>query len=218
MRIRCEAMFPDEILEAEMVESPSRTVNDVRMQLNEGAGSLQLPPPSAMGTVVVEASPEEWRLLRAAGYDLKQDNSLAPVSVTYSYGNSHAPMGSGSFTIKVSPDNRMELVHQRYEANRTWVGTATPALWTKFTAAVQAASFPAMPTTRSAPPGSESFALSVTDEHGRSQEVSGFPSPEYRDVSFLFLQIVAQMSGDEVLGFQVPSDALFVADVVLRTD
>lgn len=218
MRIRCEAMFPDEVLEAEMVESPSRTENDVRMQLNKGAGSLQLPPPNAIGAVVVEASPEEWRLLRAAGYDLKHDNPLAPVRVEYSYGNSHAPMGNGSFTIKVSPDDRVELIHQRYEASRTWIGTATPALWAQFAAAVQSASFPAMPTTRSAPPGSESFALSVTDEHGRSQEVSGFPSPEYRDVSFLFLQIVAQMSGDEVLRFQVPSDALFVADVVFRTD
>jgi hypothetical protein len=47
----------------------SRDEERVVLELDAGA-PVQLEPPSALGTVVVEATPQEWACLEEAGYDL----------------------------------------------------------------------------------------------------------------------------------------------------
>jgi hypothetical protein len=136
----------------------------------------------------------------------------APVHAVYSYGNPFAPMGAGGYKVELGP-NGVVLTHQHHEARRTWTARADGALWTHLTAALESSGFPTPPSTRSAPPGTESFSLVITRSDGSTAETSGFPSMEYKDVSFLFLHVVSQMSKDAVLGFEESGETIYVTDV-----
>ncbi len=66
-------LFPGEIVEAILVEAPSqvsRNATETRLEL-VGPPPVQLAPPDAFGTTVVEATPAEWDALREAGYELR---------------------------------------------------------------------------------------------------------------------------------------------------
>ncbi len=68
-------MFPGKVVQARLVESPSqisRTVVETRLELM-GPAPVQLPPPNALGAVLVEATPAELAALTAAGYTLKRE-------------------------------------------------------------------------------------------------------------------------------------------------
>ncbi len=72
MKVRCEVLFPGEIIDAILVEAPSqaaRNATETRLEL-AGPAPVQLSPPDAFGTTVVEATPAEWDALREAGYEL----------------------------------------------------------------------------------------------------------------------------------------------------
>ncbi len=72
MRVRCDWLFPGEVLEAVLVSAPSRvsrTAKETVLELT-GPAPIQIAPPAA-DAVVVEATPAEWEALRAAGYELK---------------------------------------------------------------------------------------------------------------------------------------------------
>ena len=72
MKVRCERLFPGRVLPARLVQAPSllsRDAQRVVLELDAGA-PVQLEPPSALGTVVLEATAGEWAALQAAGYDL----------------------------------------------------------------------------------------------------------------------------------------------------
>jgi hypothetical protein len=74
MKIKCNALFPGEIVEAVLVEQASqtsRTQAEVRLEVSGGA-PIQLSPPGAMGAEIVEATPAEWSALEAAGYQLNR--------------------------------------------------------------------------------------------------------------------------------------------------
>jgi hypothetical protein len=76
MKVRCP-LLPGEVFEAVLVEAPSfvsRTETRTVLELVAGA-PVQLEPPDASGTEVVEASPEEWASLRAAGFELRAATS-----------------------------------------------------------------------------------------------------------------------------------------------
>lgn len=65
-------LFPGEVVEAVLVEAPSqlsRSATETRLEL-VGPPPIQLGPPDALGTTVVEATPAEWAALREAGYEL----------------------------------------------------------------------------------------------------------------------------------------------------
>jgi hypothetical protein len=74
MKVRCNLLLPGQTLPARLVLAPSMVSrNATRIVLEIDAGApVQLEPPTALGTEVVEASPEEWAQLRAAGFDLPQ--------------------------------------------------------------------------------------------------------------------------------------------------
>jgi hypothetical protein len=61
-----------EVFTARLVASPSPFARGETQTVLELAGGapIQLEPPDASGTEVVEATPAEWAALRAAGFDL----------------------------------------------------------------------------------------------------------------------------------------------------
>lgn len=74
MRIKCAMLFPGQVVEASLVSTPSqssRSDTDVRLEAH-GPPPVQLSPPNAFGTEIVQATPAEWAALKAAGYELKQ--------------------------------------------------------------------------------------------------------------------------------------------------
>jgi tetratricopeptide (TPR) repeat protein len=74
MKVRCQRLFPGRILLAHLVERESLLglgVTEWVLEFQAGA-PVQVEPPSASGCEVVEATPEEWAALRAAGFDLPQ--------------------------------------------------------------------------------------------------------------------------------------------------
>lgn len=76
MRVKCDALFPGEIVQAVLVESASQTshsASDVRLELPFGGAPIQLPPPSAFGAIIVEATDQELSALERAGYQLKKE-------------------------------------------------------------------------------------------------------------------------------------------------
>ncbi|MGE0397014.1 MAG: hypothetical protein AB7T06_09870 [Kofleriaceae bacterium] len=213
MKVRSNAFFPDEIVDAVLVGSPdqtSRTETKMRLELRRGATPVQLPPPDAFGTIVVNATPEEWASLRAAGYLLQQ----APMHARYSFGNPYAPMGFGGYSVEVFVDGAVELIHERHGKRRMWRARAEPALWPQLASAIHASGFPRKLIPRGAPPGTASFALTVERSDGAMDEVSGFPTDEYRDVALLFNSIVGQMAKDQVFGFEPPVEIRYVSDVL----
>ena len=66
MLVRCP-MFGDQIVSASLVEVPgeSRLVLEIAAAI-----PTRLEAPHAQGTLVVEATPEEWKRLRSNGYKL----------------------------------------------------------------------------------------------------------------------------------------------------
>lgn len=132
------------------------------------------------------------------------------------YGNPHAPFGIGAFTVTVGVDGAVELVHERGGQRRRWVARAEPALEPTLVAGLASASFPAPPSVKVGQPGAADFELVVPRDDGTIERAGGFPSPNYRDVSGLFTDIVFQMSGDAVLGFSLPLGTRYVTDVMER--
>jgi hypothetical protein len=66
-------VMPGQVVDAVLIEAPSQTVRggtETRLELIGGA-PVQLEPPDAWGTEVVEATPAEWAALAAAGYALQ---------------------------------------------------------------------------------------------------------------------------------------------------
>lgn len=133
------------------------------------------------------------------------------------YGNSHAPFGIGAFTVTVLVSGTVELVHTRSGRIRRWTARAEHDLELALVAGLVSAQFPALPSERVGAPGTASFKLEVPSADGTMQQAEGFPSPNYRDVSFLFSNIVAQMSGDQVLGFSLPVSTPYVTGSVETT-
>jgi len=129
-----------------------------------------------------------------------------------SYGNPHAPFGIGAYTVTVGVDDNVELVHERGGKRRRWIAHAEPALAATLAAGLKSANFPAPPSEKVGRPGASSFALEVPRLDGAIERASGFPSPNYLDVSFMFSHIVSQMSGDAVLGFSLPVETRYVSD------
>jgi hypothetical protein len=72
MRVRCDWLFPGEVLEAVLVSAPSQVSRTERVVVLEliGPAPIQISPP-AVDAIVVEATPAEWEALRAAGYELQ---------------------------------------------------------------------------------------------------------------------------------------------------
>lgn len=136
---------------------------------------------------------------------------MTPTMVKYSVGNPHAPIGNGAITVELAADGAVRLVVEKHPSRREWAGRAEAALWATLSSALAGAGFPAKPSRVTAPPGTASFELQVERADGRIEATSGFPSPEYKDVSVLFMTIVSQMTGKEVLGFELPSETRYVA-------
>ncbi len=75
MKVRCNHLKPGQTLAARLVEAPSFLSRDSTrtvLEMYVGGAPIQLEPPLAMGTEIVEATPEEWDRLREAGFDLPQ--------------------------------------------------------------------------------------------------------------------------------------------------
>lgn len=128
-----------------------------------------------------------------------------------SYGNPYAPFGIGAFTVTVRSNGIVELVHERGGSTRHWMARSEPDLERALAEGLASARFPDPPNERVGAPGAASFKLEVPSADGTMQQAEGFPSPNYRDVSFLFSNIVAQMSGDQVLGFSLPVSTVYVS-------
>jgi hypothetical protein len=128
------------------------------------------------------------------------------------YGNPHAPFGIGAYTVTIGVDDNVELVHEQGGKRRRWIARAEPALVTTLAAGLASANFPARPSQRVGRPGTSTFELEVPRMDGTIERAGGFPSPNYRDVAFMFTRIVSQMSGDAVLGFLLPIETLYVSN------
>lgn len=210
MKVRCEAFFPGQIVEATLVDQADQTSRDtasVRLEVRSGETPVQLPPPNALGAEIVEATAHERRALIDAGYELRQ----APFHARYEFGNPHAPVGMGRYSVELFADGGVELVHERFATRRAWRGRAEPTLWTQLALAIGRSGFPQKVGPASAPPGTESFALSVWTVDGTVSRVSGFPTAEYDDIEILFNQIVSQMSKDQIFGVQLPVSVQYVS-------
>jgi hypothetical protein len=73
VKVRCSFLNPGRTFTASLVESPSFVSRDSTrtvLELNVDGAPVQLEPPLALGTEVVEATLEEWDRLREAGYNL----------------------------------------------------------------------------------------------------------------------------------------------------
>lgn len=221
MKIRCNALFPGEVVDGLLVEEASQVSMDsveVRLEVRSNEGtSIQLPPPAALGAEVMEATPAELDALEAAGYRLKSPAAAKPVAARYSFGNPYAPMGIGGYTVDVKNDGAVTLVHERHGVRRVWRARAESALWTELERAITTSGFPKYAGDMSAPPGSASFSFAVTNADGVNHQVGGFGAIEYRDVNLLFNRIVSQMSQAEVFGIELPSDERYVGNVVLES-
>jgi hypothetical protein len=136
------------------------------------------------------------------------------VRIRYESGNEHAPIGRGLIRIDIHHDESVRLLNDRLGVQRVWLAWLEPSFDHAFAAATSRARFPARPSVRVAPAGSNSFAISARAEDGTVLAASGFPSPEYKWVSLLFMQLVAQMSADAVLGFPVECTEMFVRDAL----
>jgi|GEM_PF-4369614 len=214
MKVRCEAFFPGQIVEATLVDQPDQTSRDatsMRLELRSGETPVQLPPPKALGAEVVEATPQEWVALTDAGYEL----FLAPFHARYEFGNPHAPVGMGRYSVELFADGRVELVHERYDSRRVWRARAEPALWKQLAQVIGRSGFPHKVGPMSAPAGTESFALSLWSLDGTVSRVSGFPTAEYDDVEILFNQIVSQMSKGQIFGVELPVATQYVSNAQL---
>ncbi len=209
MKVRCQTFFPGQIVEATLVGDLDQVSRDgalLRLEVRSGETPVQLPPPNALGTEIVEATPQEWAALADAGYELKQ----APFHVRYVFGNPHAPMGMGRYSVEVFDNGDVELVHERYGTSRVWRARAEPALWTHLALAIGRSGFPRKAGPLSAPAGTESFTFSVTSPDGTVSQVSGFPTVEYDDIEILFNKIVSQMSKGQIFGVELPVDIRYV--------
>ena len=132
------------------------------------------------------------------------------------YGNPYAPFGIGAYTVTIGGDDTVELVHECGGKRRRWTARAEPVVATALAAGLASASFPAPPSVRVGRPDTASFELEVPRADGTIERASGFPSPNYREVATMFSHIVTQMSGDAVLGFDLPVETRYVVDVVER--
>lgn len=136
----------------------------------------------------------------------------ADAYASYSDGNPWAPVGEGKFTIELKVDNTVVLTHEQRQTRRQWIAAAEETLKPTFEAMLAASGFPTMPSVRMAAAGADSFELSARDREGRQLGVSGFHSPEYKEVARLFLQIIGQMTGSELLGFMPRMTAAFIRE------
>jgi hypothetical protein len=214
MKVRCETFFPGQVVEATLVgqvDQTSRDATSMRLEVRNGETPLQLPPPNALGAEVVDATPQEWKALTEAGYDLNQ----ASFRTSYVFGNPHAPIGLGRYSVEVFVDGRIELVHERYERRRLWRARATSAMWRQLAFAIAGSGFPHMRGPTSAPAGTESFVLSVWSPDGTVSRVSGFPTAEYDEVEILSNHIVSQVSKGEIFGVELPVVIQYVSDARL---
>jgi hypothetical protein len=134
------------------------------------------------------------------------------VYARYHSGNAHAPVVIGAITIELKDDNTVRLVNERQHERREWSALAVPSLHSAFKEALASTPFPATPSTPSAPAGSLTITFSVRQADGSTAMASGFSSPEYRPLSFLFMQIASQMTGDAVLRFTVPSEGTLLTE------
>lgn len=134
------------------------------------------------------------------------------VYASYSIGNPFDPVGEGRFTVELKTNDDVVLTHERQRSQRKWVAVAENLLRPAFEAALTTAGFPTMPSVKVSAAGAESFKLSVRDVEGKTNGISGFDSPEYADVGRLFLQIIGQMTGSELLGFMPRMTATYIRD------
>ncbi|MGE0401922.1 MAG: hypothetical protein AB7T06_34785 [Kofleriaceae bacterium] len=159
-----------------------------------------------------EAQLDQWMDFMSAELLKRRRGEASPqTQATYSQGNAHAPFGIGQFVVELHLDDTVRLIHRRQETTRTWVARALPELWTALNVALGSSAFPTKPSVRVAPAGTDSFSLKVVRD-GKELSVSGFGSPEYRDVNMLFGDIAAQMSGDQVIGFNLETATPYTAD------
>lgn len=212
MKIRAEMFFPGQVVDAQLVDAAdqaSRTGHTRRLEAVSGNTPIQLPPPTAFGAEIVEATLDERAALRDAGYELGQ----VPFHARYATGNPHAPMGIGGYSVEAFPDGAIVLVHERHGVRRAWQARTQPTFWTQLVTAMGRAGFPRKVGPMSAPPGTDSFAFSATSADGVASKVSGFPSSEYDDLEILFNKVVSQMSKDQVFGMELPTEATYVTEV-----
>ncbi len=130
----------------------------------------------------------------------------------FSYGNPYAPFGIGAYTVTVGVDDQIDLLHEQGGKQRRWIARAEPVVATTLAAGLVSSNFPAPPSVLVGRPGTSGIAIEVPRADGTIERASGFPSPNYRDVSTMFTHIVSQMSGDSVLGFSLPVDTRYVSD------
>lgn len=132
------------------------------------------------------------------------------VYARYHSGNAYAPIGRGAITVELKDDGTVRLVHECRQERREWSALAAPSLRTIFDEALASTPFPATPSAPSAPSGSNTITFSVRQADGSTAMASGFSSPEYRALSFLFMRITSQISGTTVLGFEVPAETTLI--------
>ena len=130
----------------------------------------------------------------------------------FAFGNPFKPFGMGAYTVTIGLDDQIELVHERGGQRRRWIARAEPAVVPTLEAGLASASFPAPPSVKVGRPGASGFEIVVPRADGTIERTSGFPSPNYRDVSTMFSHIVSQMSGDAVLGIVLPVETQYISD------
>ena len=134
-------------------------------------------------------------------------------SVTYDKGQVQHPVSPGHTILELEAAGTAKLRFERRDQRRSWSAKQTDALWPALIAALERARFPEQPPPRGVPPGTIGFTVTV--RRGDSEErVSLDPCPEYAPVSMLFNSVIAQMTGDQVLGFTMPIETRYVTDVV----
>jgi hypothetical protein len=166
-------------------------------------------------TITIEPPPCALEALEGA--TLVDGDAADIKSIRYDYGNSDDPVSAiGRIIVELASDGSVSLRHQRGARQREWSARQQLGLWQRLVAMLSAAAFPSRPSIATAlPPGTSSFSVACEYQGGTSKSVSfptGVSVPGYREISGLMFSIVAQISGEQVLGFKMPPEESLVSE------
>jgi hypothetical protein len=132
-------------------------------------------------------------------------------AIRYESGQSHHPISPGRTVIEFDAGGEVTLSYERLASKRRWTARQEPTTWMKLNEALGEAHFPERLPPGPVMPDTISFTISrrVNDA---VEIVSLVPNPQYAKFSALVLSVIAQMTGREILGFDLPGEPRYVTD------
>ncbi|HEY8076990.1 MAG TPA: hypothetical protein VIF62_22840 [Labilithrix sp.] len=133
-------------------------------------------------------------------------------AIRYECGEANHPISPGRTVIELDEEGFVRLTHERLGVRRAWTGQHVRALWPMMANALAQADFPRRPPPGAAPPDSIGFSIACS-RGGEILSVTLLPSPAYAGFCRLMTSVIAQMTGVEILGFELPAEEAYVVGV-----